>query len=369
MDDDYGYDDSDYYDDSSYYDDSDYGSGEDTLAAVDVGDYSGDLNGYDSIGIDTGGNSYDYGSAQDEATQLLDDWGYDYSPGVEDDYSSGGYNVADDGEGDNDVIFTDPAGNSFYADGTIEFPDGTIYNPDGSYELTDGSEIASNGDYTDVNGDTWENMGWAGSPNLYQDAAGNVWNSTTGDVTQVQTVISDRGPLSSNQSAPAASTPKSGGAAGGSPKSGGASPSSSSSSKPSSSSGSAPAKTIVADKRIGNDRFVVYSDGTSKTFPNYYAPATGAAPAKGTTVGGVLDNLFGAAGNILGAVNAPATVKGAPKLAPGTTSATPITGLVKPAGGANPTVPVNHPTSTGDNSSGLAFLALGAVALKLFILH
>jgi len=71
-------------------------------------------------------------------------------------------------------------------------------------------------------------------------------------------------------------------------------------------------KTVISDQRSGNDRIITWSDGTSKTFPNYYAAAVNAgnkAPVT-STVGQFLNDLLGTTGSVLSTVN---TVNGVKK--------------------------------------------------------
>lgn len=337
---DYGFDDSSSYDDSS--------SAYDTVA-------TDDSSGYDVPASDS--SAYDTAATDDSSSDL---------------YPDSGQQGLDQFNQDQGYLYTDAAGNDIYADGTIGLADGSTLNPDGSYELADGSVLAANGDYTDAEGNAWTNLGFAGAPQLYQDANGDIWNAGTGEVTPSTEVSGNYVAAGSTQAAPAATAPKASTSAGGGSGGGGSSiklPQTTTPPKPatSASSGAAPAKTIVSDQRIGNDRYLVYSDGSSQRLANYYQPAAGATTP---TAGSVLGNLLGTAGQIVGAINAPSTVAGAPKLPTVNTSATPITGLLKPPAGANPTVPVVKPTSTGaTSSSGLGLLALGALALKVFILH
>lgn len=130
----------------------------------------------------------------------------------------------------------------------------------------------------------------------------------------------------------------SGGTGGGLSLPGGGSSSGSSSSRPASGSATtAPTaaaaiqKTIISDQRIGNDRYLVYSDGSSQRISNYYAPAVNAAattPPNGSPAASILTSLFGTVGAVTGT---PATglatslsnALGVP------TSATAITGRVQ----------------------------------------
>lgn len=90
---------------------------------------------------------------------------------------------------------------------------------------------------------------------------------------------------------------------------GGVSPGSTSSKSSNPSTGAAPKKTIVSDKRVGNDRVVTYSDGSVQRLSNYYSPAVGTTTAKPpATVSSLLDSIFGLGAKFLGAV--PATPNG-----------------------------------------------------------
>lgn len=365
------YDDSDFWD----YEPSDY----DTVATDDGSQYDAEA-GYDSSAYDTVAtdDSSQYDPNDTPAGGDANPYGDSYDAGAgygTDDYPSQGTPGADQFEADQGYLYSDAAGNDFYADGSIGLPDGSYLYPDGSYELSDGSSIAANGDYTDAQGNLWENMGWAGAGNLYQDANGDVWNAATGEITQAVTV---NGPYvdpataqaanTSAQSAPAATAPKATSGGGGGSGGGGSSlklPTTPTKPTTSSSTGSAPAKTIKSDQRIGNDRYLVYSDGSSQRITDYYKPAAGTA-----TVGTVVNDLLGTAGKIAGAVLAPATNPTAPKLPSIPTSATTITGLVKPPGGANPTVPTGaKPAVAGSSSAGAGLLVVAAIAAKLFIFH
>lgn len=139
---------------------------------------------------------------------------------------------------------------------------------------------------------------------------------------------------------------------------------------------SAAKKTIVSDQRIGNDRYLVYSDGSSQRVANYYKPAAGAT-AQPTTVSSLLDNLFKVTGSVIGAVSGtPANVN------PGTlnqavtkpTTASAITGqyLNTQASNVAGAKPIGTPAKaavSGNSPASLGMLALLALGVKVFILH
>ncbi len=175
--------------------------------------------GYEDLG---GGQWFDAsdGSTYDEATQS-------WSQPAADDTGETGY--------------TDPYGNTFYADGTIAFPDGSTLDPSGDLHVADGAGVlGADGSWTDESGQAWENMAYAGAPALWQNTAtGDVWDNNSGQVTYatvppINPSLLEQGTdgrfYSKDTSPTPTSKPSGGGSGGGSPAGSG-----SSSSKPSSS--------------------------------------------------------------------------------------------------------------------------------------
>jgi len=191
-----------------------------------------------SAAADDGGSTpandpnYDY--SQQGYQDLGDGYWYDPSDGGVLDTSTGqwGYGWFGDetapadttGYTDNaDGGYTDPFGNTFFADGSIQFPDGTKWDPtDGQYDFAGGGSLKENGDFVDQTGVTWENLAWAGAPNIWQNTqTGDTWNGTTGDVVESTNVNATWQDLSAKAPSYTTSKPGASSGGGGGPSAGG----------------------------------------------------------------------------------------------------------------------------------------------------
>lgn len=144
--------------------------------------------------------------------------------------------------------FTDFAGNTFYADGSIEFPDGSRLDPEGNFIFADGSGVLQqDGDFVDSGGDTWERMDWAGAPNVWQNLrTGDVWNNLDGTIVEsVESGYADTAGTVVGTSPKPTSNPGGGGGSSGGGSGGGLSPSAPKSSTPSLSDINNLLKTLV----------------------------------------------------------------------------------------------------------------------------
>jgi len=130
-------------------------------------------------------------------------------------------------------------------------------------------------------------------------------------------------------------------------------------------------KTVYSDQRIGNDRYLVYTDGTSQRIPNYYTPAVNLSattpPAGSSAASSMVSTTANALGSVLGVLGRPGQSTGLAKatglptsLNPAlgvSTSATPITGRTQqpiansasglPVLAANANILTKNPPSLG----------------------
>lgn len=133
----------------------------------------------------------------------------------------------------------------------------------------------------------------------------------------------------------------------------------------------ATAKTVLSDKRVGNDRVITYSDGTQTTYRNYYAAGGTTATQQGTTsnLGSLLQSLFGA-------TNAVATVLSPNKAAinPATglsyaTTASAATGLKQASGSGQVTQGLKAPAKTISPATAKLIPLAAAAALGFYLLR
>ena len=128
----------------------------------------------------------DAAAAEDFTAMGYDDLGdgfwYDPADGSVYDSATGTWTYAEEAAG---TGYTDPFGNTFYSDGSIEFPDGSVLDPSGAFHVADGGTLSADGSsWTDESGNTWENMAWADAPSLWQNTTtGDVWNNDSGQIT------------------------------------------------------------------------------------------------------------------------------------------------------------------------------------------